>query len=178
VVRVNNVRPKRQSRRLIYHEVATRAHLLRERSELGCENNRPVPASPQSISKLLDYDLGTRSAGQANIRDENCPRHNSIFLGVESTRLIEYDPVAGRLSSLSATISLSIEGKSRKPALLIVSRRGGRMFCGVNRKPASFSSLPDLTQCGSEAPYLGGDQWLVREGRASRRPACGSNCRC
>jgi hypothetical protein len=85
VVRVNNVRPKRQSRRLVYHEVATRAHLLRERPELGCENNRPVPASPKSVSKLLDHYLGTRSVGQNNIRDQDRPRHNSIFPTFEST---------------------------------------------------------------------------------------------
>jgi hypothetical protein len=40
---------------------------------------------------------------------------------LRTLRLIEYESAAERLSSLGRTISLSIEGKSRKPALLIVA---------------------------------------------------------
>ena len=69
VVCVNNIRPKRQSGGGVYHEVTPRAHLLRERPKQWGKYDWPMPASPQSISELLDHYLGTRSAGQQDIRN-------------------------------------------------------------------------------------------------------------
>lgn len=128
VVRVNNVRPERQSRWLVYHEVATRAHLLRERPEQWCEHDWPVPASPQSVSKLLDHHLGTRPAGQCNVRDQNRPRHNAIFLTSENTAgSIEVELRAASFHNISTATSRITRGSQDR----LASRRLGLAIANV-----------------------------------------------